>query len=137
MVFQNFSSCAAFLYSSHARWTLSAHSVLCIILLHWLQCLEVVSVYESTTWCRFKTQRLLSVPHAFTFRPFFPNEKRSLISIVTTVSFVSIRQQRNSNMPFISFCNKPIITWLLGRLASLSLSGPCLSCEISQRPQAM
>ena len=111
MVFQNFISCAAFL---------SSLSILCITLLHWLKCLEVVSVDESTTRCHFKTQRSLSVLHtftfrvdestmrchfktqrslsvlhAFTFRPFFPSEKCSLISIITTVSFVSIRRQRN------------------------------------------
>ena len=57
-------------------------------LLCWLQCLEVFSIDESTTRCRFKTQRVLSV-FAFTFRPFFPSEKRLLISVVTMVSLVS------------------------------------------------
>ena len=123
MVFQNFSSCAVFI-SSQARWTLSAHSVLCIILLRWLQCLEVVSVDESTTQCRFKTQRSLSLPHVFTFRPFFPSKKRSLISIVTNgLVRIDSTVKKFKHTPFISFCNKPAITWPLGRLANLSPSG--------------
>ena len=71
MVFQNFSSCGAFLSSSQARWILSAQSVLCIILLHWLQCLKVVNVDEvqpgaiSKPRGRFQFRTLSHFAHSF------------------------------------------------------------------------
>ena len=48
----------------------------------------------------------------------FQGEKRLLISIETSVSFISMIQQRRRLN-----CNKPGITWPLGRLANLSPSG--------------
>ena len=65
------------------------------------------------------TKRSLFIPHAFAFRLFFPKRK-ALADIHRNVGIVlsiMIRQRRSSN------CNKPVITWPLGRLANLSPSG--------------
>ena len=65
------------------------------------------------------TKRSLLMPHAFAFRLFFPKRK-AFADIHRNDGFVRsvmIRQRRISN------CNKPVITWPLGRLANLSPSG--------------
>ena len=83
MVLQNFSFCAAYIISSQARWTCSALSLMRITFLGTLLVvLEVVSI-NGCTRSHFKTQRLLSVLHAFTIFPLLPSKGHSLISIVT------------------------------------------------------
>ena len=65
------------------------------------------------------TKRSLLMPHAFAFRLFFPKRKAfaDIHRNVGLVRSVMIRQRKSSN------CNKPVITWPLGRLANLSPSG--------------
>ena len=65
------------------------------------------------------TKRSLLMPHTFAFRLFFPKRKAfaDIHRNVGLVRSVMIRQRKSSN------CNKPVITWPLGRLANLSPSG--------------
>ena len=65
------------------------------------------------------TKRSLLMPHAFAFRLFFPKRKAfaDIHRNVGLVRSVMIWQRKSSN------CNKPVITWPLGRLANLSPSG--------------
>ena len=65
------------------------------------------------------TEKSLLMPHAFAFRLFFPKRKAfpDIHRNAGLVRSVMIRQRRSSN------CNKPVITWPLGRLANLSPSG--------------
>ena len=95
-------------YARLARWTFSAQSVLRKSF--WLvPCLENIIVHKM----------LLLMPHAFTFRQFFPNRKAfaDIHRNDGLVRSVMIRQRR------ISSCNKPVITWPLGCLANLLPSG--------------
>ena len=79
-----------------------------------LQCLEVVSVDKVQHGAVSKPRITFSATR-FHISPVFLSEKRSLISIVTTVSFVvDSTAKKFERTPFISFCNKPVITWLPG-----------------------
>ena len=64
-------------------------------------------------------ERSLLMPNAFAFHLFFPKRKAfaDIHKNVGLVRSVVIRQRRISN------CNKPVITWPLGRLVNLSPSG--------------
>ena len=65
------------------------------------------------------TERSLLMPQVFAFRLLFPKRKAfaDIHRNVGLVRSVMIRQRKSSN------CNKPVITWPLGRLANLSPSG--------------
>ena len=86
---------------------LSAPSPCCEKSFRLVPCLENIIVHEKVAF------------DAARFRLFFPERKafNDIHRNVGLVRSVMIRQRRSSN------CNKPVITWPLGRLANLSPSG--------------
>ena len=74
----------------------------------------------------FFTERLLWMQRAFAFRLFLPKRKAfaDIHRNVGLVRSIMIRQKRSLN------CNKPVITWPLGRLSNLSPSGDKLASAL-------